>query len=189
MRFEYVPTDTWSESIAKAREGKDRCAVGNRKPELTSILRFTKSYLFSPVVIVMQESQRFVDNIDQIAGRIAVIRDYGYLPEIRAKYPQLDYQLVDTIQDGLTAVSTGEVDALFATLAQASYHIGELGINNVRIVGRIEFDTRLALGVQPELEPLVPLLEPGADAITKGQTQQILDRWGSREVCGATNQP
>ncbi|MCB1830155.1 MAG: transporter substrate-binding domain-containing protein, partial [Gammaproteobacteria bacterium] len=188
VRFEYVPTDTWSESVAKAREGKIDVLSETENSELTSILRFTKSYLFSPVVIVMQESQRFVDNIDQIADRrIAVIRDYGYLPEIRAKYPQLDYQLVDTIQDGLTAVSTGEVDALFATLAQASYHIGELGINNVRIVGRTEFDTRLALGVQPELEPLVPLLNRALDAITKGQTQQILDRWGREKFAARTN--
>ena len=74
VRFEYVPTDTWSESVAKAREGRSMCCR-NRKPELNTILRFTKSYLLSPVVIVMQESQRFVDNIDQIAGRrIAVIR-------------------------------------------------------------------------------------------------------------------
>ena len=188
VRFEYVPTDTWSESVAKAREGKIDVLSETENSELTSILRFTKSYLFSPVVIVMQESQRFVDNIDQIADRrIAVIRDYGYLPEIRAKYPQLDYQLVDTIQDGLTAVSTGEVDALFATLAQASYHIGELGINNVRIVGRTEFDTRLALGVQPELEPLVPLLNRALGAITKGQTQQILDRWGREKFAARTN--
>ena len=188
VRFEYVPTDTWSESIAKAREGGIDVLSETENSELNTILRFTKSYLLSPVVIVMQESQRFVDNIDQIAGRrIAVIRDYGYVPEIRAKYPQLDYHIVDTIQDGLTAVSTGEVDALLATLAQASYHIGELGINNVRIVGRTEFDTRLALGVQPELEPLVPLLNRALDAISKGQTQQILDRWGREKFAARTN--
>ncbi|MCP5416690.1 MAG: transporter substrate-binding domain-containing protein [Chromatiaceae bacterium] len=188
VRFEYVPTDTWSQSVAKARAGEIDVLSETENSELASILHFTRPYLSSPVVIVMQESQGYVGNIIQIADqRIAVIRDYGYVPEIRANYPELDYYTVDTIQDGLTAVSTGEVGALLATLAQASYYIGELGINNVRIVGRTEFDTRLALGVQKGLEPLVPLLNRALDAITKGQKQQILDRWGREKFATRTN--
>ncbi|MCB1859161.1 MAG: transporter substrate-binding domain-containing protein [Gammaproteobacteria bacterium] len=188
VRFEYVPTETWSESVAKAREGGVDVLSETDNSELASVLRFTKPYLSSPVVIVMNESRGYVGNINQIASqRIAVIKDYGYVPEIRARYPDLDYYTVDTIQDGLTAVSTGAVDALLSTLAQASYHIGELGINNVRIVGRTEFDTRLALGVQKWLEPLVPLLNRALDAITKGQKQQILDRWGREKFAARTN--
>ncbi|MCP5305171.1 MAG: transporter substrate-binding domain-containing protein [Chromatiaceae bacterium] len=179
ITFEYIPTPTWSESVALARNGEIDVLSETDNSELSSLLRFTRPYLISPVVIVMQDKQDYVESIGQIAAqRIAVIRDYGYVPGIRNKYPDLDYHIVDSIQDGLTAVSTGAVDVLLATLAQASYHIGELGINNIRIVGKTEFDTRLALGVRDELAPLVPLLNRALDTISKGDKQKVLDTWG-----------
>ena len=188
MRFEFVPTETWSESVAKAIGGEIDVISETDTSELTEFFSFTKPYLSSPVVIVMKEETGYIENISQIADRrIAVIRQYGYLPQIREKYPRLDYQSVDSIQDGLAAVSTGKVDALLATLAQASYHIGELGINIVRIVGKTEFDTRLGLGVRKSLAPLVPLLNRAMDSIDKGRKQQILDTWGRQRFAVQTD--
>ena len=179
IRFEYVPTKTWSQSVAMAARGDVDLISETDNSDLRRQLTFTTPYLMSPVVIVMQDNADYVDGIDAIADRrIAVIRDYGYVPDIQRKYPDLNYVLVDTIQEALTAVSTGAADALLATLAQASYHIAAMGINNIRIVGKTEFDTRLAFGVQRTLAPLVPLLNRALAAISKGDQQRILDNWG-----------
>jgi diguanylate cyclase (GGDEF)-like protein/PAS domain S-box-containing protein len=84
---------------------------------------------------------------------------------------------VDDIQDGLFSVSTGEVDALLCTLALCSYTIAELGLNNVKITGKTEFDTKLALGVQKDLPELLSILNKAIKRITAKQQQTILDRW------------
>ena len=119
-----------------------------------------------------------VENINQIRERkIAVIKDYGYLAEIIKKHPDIDFHTFETIEDGLSAVSMGKVDALLATLALASYHISENQISNIRVVGRTEFDNQLAFGMQQEFAPLVPLFNRALASISQGEKKQIIDNW------------
>ncbi|WP_051906732.1 transporter substrate-binding domain-containing protein [Methylomarinum vadi] len=156
IEFEIIPTATWSESIGKARTGQVDVLSETADSDLKAELQFTRPYLSSPVVIVMDEAEDYVDGIEQIKQRkLAVIKDYGYVSRIKENYPDIEFAEVATIQEGVTAVSTGKVDALLCTLAQASYQIAELGINNVRIVGKTEFTTQLAFGVRQEFAPLI----------------------------------
>ncbi|MCB1886065.1 MAG: transporter substrate-binding domain-containing protein [Rhodocyclaceae bacterium] len=179
IRFEHVPTTTWSESVALARAGEVDMISETNNSNLARQLEFSAPYLESPVVIVMRAGAGFVDDMAELADRrVAVIRDYGYLPDLFARYPGFDYLTVDTIQDGLDAVATGRADVLFATLAQATYHIAERGMNNLRIVGRTGVDVRLAFGVQPALAPLVPLMDRALAAIAPAEKRRILDSWG-----------
>jgi PAS domain S-box-containing protein len=130
----------------------------------------------------MKNNNNYIEQIDQIKKKkIAVIKDYGYVPAIIKKHPDINFHVVNTIQDGLTAVSTGKVDALFATLSQASYHISDLGIHNIRIVGKTEFTTRLAFGMRKEFAPLIPLFNRALSTISKGEKQNILNTWGKEK--------
>lgn len=131
IEFEIVPTRSWDESIAKTKQGDIDVLSETVDSDLQKQLLFTQAYLTSPVVIVMRDGEDYVDGIEAIKQRrLAVIKDYGYNPAIFRAYPEIRFANVDTVQDGLTAVSTGEIDALLCTLAQASYHIGDQGINN-----------------------------------------------------------
>ena len=179
LEIVYVPTESWSETVAMARNGTIDVLSETSDSTLTEALAFTQSYLSSPVVIVMSNRENYVDSIDSIRDQdIAVIRDYGYVPAIRKAYPNIVLTEVTSIQDGLTAVSTGRVDALLATLAQASYHISEMGINNIRIVGETGFNTKLAFGIQPDKAPLVSLFNRALADISQAEKQMILDAWG-----------
>ena len=182
IKVDIIPSRTWSDSVAKVRQGEIDVLSETSDSDLKSHLTFTQPYLSSPVVIVMKDDENYVENIDQIKQRkIAVIEAYGYVPEIIKKHPDLGLHRVDTVQDGLTAVSTGKVDALIATLAQASYHISELGINNIRIVGKTEFNTQLAFGMRKEFVPLVPLFDRALGSIRPDEKQRILGAWGKHE--------
>ncbi|MGR9114458.1 MAG: ATP-binding protein, partial [Gammaproteobacteria bacterium] len=188
FQFEIVPTTSWSESIAKVKAGEVEILSETVDSKLISDLQFTRPYLSSPIVIVMREHEDYVDNIDQIKQRkLAVIRDYGYVYRVLEDYPDIEFTQVATIQEGLTAVSTGKVDALICTLAQASYQIAELGIHNVRIVGKTEFTTQLAFGIRKEFAPLVPLFNRALAAIDQNQKQQILNHWGKTKFAAKTD--
>jgi two-component system sensor histidine kinase EvgS len=133
IKLTIIPTKTWVESINKVKQGKIDILSETNDSDLKSHLSFTKPYIASPVVIIMNKDTNYVDNIEQIKHKkIAIIKEYGYVPKIIAQYPEIDFIIVNSIQEGLTAVSTGKVEALLATLAQSSYHISELGINNIR---------------------------------------------------------
>ncbi len=188
IKIDIIPSQSWSESVAKVKRGEIDVLSETSDSDLQSHLTFTQPYVSSPVVIVMKNDQDYVENIEQIKHKkIAVIKEYGYIPKIIKKYPSLDPHIVDTIQEGLTAVSTGKVDALLATLAQASYHISELGINNINIVGKTEFTTQLAFGMSKEFAPMAPLFNRALGAISKGEKQRILDSWGKHKYATKTD--
>ena len=188
IRFKTSPSKTWTESTEKAKNGLVDILSETDDSDLKSHLIFTKSYISNPIVIAMNNEENYVDNIARIKDRkIALIKDYGYASKIRRRYSDIQFITVDNIQHGLIAVSTGEIDALLCTLALCSYTIAELGLNNVRIVGKTEFDTKLALGVQKNLPLLVSILNKAIDQISPGQQQVILDSWIKQKFAARTD--
>ncbi len=186
LQFEMSPSKTWTESTEKAKQGVVDVLSETDDSDLKSHLDFTDPYISNPIVMAMHwhessadhRHDHFVEGIDELKNhKIALIKDYGYAAKIRRKYSHIDFITVDDIQHGLLAVSTGEVDALLCTLALCSYTISELGLNNVRISGRTEFDTKLALGVQKNLPILHSILNKAIATITRDQQQVILDKW------------
>ncbi|MEQ1546180.1 transporter substrate-binding domain-containing protein [Methyloglobulus sp.] len=188
IKFDIVPTLSWGESVDMIKHDKVDVLSETVDSDLKSKLTFTQPYLSSPVVIVMGDQEGYVDTLEQIKHRrLAVIKDYGYNPAIFHNYPDIKFSEVDTIQQGLTAVSTGKIDALLCTLAHASYYISNQGINNVRIVGKTEIMTQLGLGVRKEFAPLVPLFDRALKSIEQSDKQQISDNWGKDRFAAKTD--
>jgi len=188
INFNIVPSKSWQESVVKVRNGEVDIISETIDSELRKEMDFTKAYLSSPIVIVMAEHQPYVDNIQQIADKkIALIKDYGYVQQITTKYPELDYYWVNNIEEGLEAVSSGKVDALFSTLTHTAYQISKAAISNTRIVGKTEFTNDLALGVKKEYAPLIPILNRAFAAITEQEKKQIFDKWGDTQFAPETD--
>lgn len=188
IHFQMSPSKTWTESTEKAKQGVVDVLSETDDSDLASHLNFTSSYISNPIVIVMQDKENYVESLDSIKNRsIGVIKDYGYVSKIVRKYTEHYFVEVKNIQDGLISVSTGEVDALLCTLALCSYHIAQLGLNNVKIIGKTEFDTKLALGVQKDLPELLSILNKAIEVITPKQKQVILDRWVGQKFAEKTD--
>jgi two-component system sensor histidine kinase EvgS len=188
IKFDIIQTHSWDESIAKIKSGAVDMLSETVDSDLRSQLIFTQAYLSSPVVIVMRNDEDYVDSIDTLKQRrLAVVKDYGYNPAIFKAYPTIKFIEVESVPAGLLAVSTGEIDALFCTLAQASYQIATEGINNIRIVGKTEFMTQLGFGVRKEFAPLVPLLNRALNSINEREKQQISDLWGKDRFAAKTD--
>ena len=188
ISFEMIQTNSWSESVEKVRQGEIDVLSETSDSDLKTHLNFTQHYVSSPLVIIMNKEAGYVDGIEQIENKsIALIKDYGYVPKIVKSHPGIMFKRVASIQQGLTEVSTGRVDALVATLAQASFHISNLGMNNIRIVGQTEFETQLAFGVRKELPHLLALLDRALLSITPDEKQQIMSKWGKHKYIEKIN--
>jgi len=189
IKFNILPTKTWQESIAKVRDGEIDIISETVDSPLTEKMVFTKSYLSSPIVIVMNDKQAYVNNIADISDKkIALIKGYGYIEHITGAYPGLNYHWVDSLQQGIESVSSGKVDVLLSTLTHTSYAISKLAIQNIRIVGKTEFTNDLALGVKKEYAPvLIPILNRAFDSITEAEKKQIFDKWGKVNFSPQTN--
>ncbi len=178
ISFRIIPVTSWEESVEKAMTHQVDVLSETTDSRLGSSLLFTVSYLKNPIVIVMDRHQSYIESLARISDlKIAVIRDYGYLEKIFTEYPALDYTTVENIQDGLTAVSTGRVDALLCTMAMGSYAISQMGLNNIKIVGKTEFFTELGFGIRKDYAPLVEIMNTAIRSITPEEHQAILGKW------------
>ena len=183
LEFKMSPSKTWTESIGKVRQGSVDVISETEDSELRSILDFTFPYLSNPIIIVMQNGNNYIETITDIKHKkIAIIKDYGYTPKIRKKYPHIHFLEVDTIQEGLISVSTGKIDALLCTLALCSYTMTELGLTGVRIVAKTEFDTKLSFGIQKNKPELLSIMNKALNNISREQQQNIFDHWVKSNV-------
>jgi len=178
LKFERVQTKNWDESVGLMKEKKVDIISETTDSEMSSFLNFTQPYLENHIVIVMDSNEKYVDNLSQIQDKkIVVIKGYGYLAKIKKAYKGITFMEVENINEGLRAVSSGRADALLCTMALGSYHITKDGFVNLRIVGKTEFFTTIGYGIQPELEPLVGILNKTIVKLNDGKKQEILKKW------------
>jgi len=179
ITFKYIPTNTWQESTELAKLGEVHLLSATANSFPPEQLGFTHSYVTSPIVIVMNDTEPFVENLSHIqTKKIALVEDYGHKEQIINAYPNISFIKVKSVADGLTAVSTGEVDAFVSALPQVSYQISNMGVNNVRIVGKTEFNTALSFGVVPSMSVLISILNKTLPTIPMSEKKAIFDRWG-----------
>lgn len=174
--------NTWKESVDKYKQGKVQVISDTSNSSLTDNTVFSDIYLSSPIVMLMRDTQSYVENVESIDHlQLSVISDYGYVKSIKETYPNQKFTEFSDLEKGIKGVATGKTDVLFATLAQASYQIGKLGSNNVRIVGSTELTTGIALGVHSSDKTLVSIFNKVLSSIPNSQKQEIINRWGEEK--------
>lgn len=149
---------------------------------------YTQVYQSSPLVIIMSDSNNFVQYVEQItSSRVAVVNGAGYIKPFLERFSDLDYHFKDDIQDALTEVSTGKVDVVVAPLSHASYFIAELQLHNLKVVGTTDMQMSLSLAVPTENLPLKTLLDKGLDIISQAEKQAVLNAWAKPRVIEKVN--
>ncbi|NOR68973.1 MAG: PAS domain-containing protein [Methylomarinum sp.] len=179
LSFNAIPVKSWSESLKIAIAGKVDVISGDIA-DLVLNQNFIPidTYSVNPIIIVMGTTQHYVDNLDEIKDKqIAIIKGYGYTADIFTTYPDISFIEVQNIQEGLNAVATGKTDAMLATMALASYHIAEMGLHNIKIVGKIPIEMKLTLFVSKESPVLYSILNKSMLSISDESKHKIVQKW------------
>lgn len=178
LEFRRIDTKSWNESLSLIKNKKADMISETLDSDLKKELSFTQNYLENPIVIVMKNKARYIDNLSLLKEKkIALIKEYGYTSKIKNSYPNMNFIELDNITTALEAVSSGKVDALLCTMALASYHITHGGFTNLHIIGKTEFTTKLGFGVQKDLALLKSILTKSISVLENGVKQKILKKW------------
>ena len=178
IKFERVQTKDYAESIALTKNDRVDMITDLVSSDHKEHLFFTDAYIHSPMVIVMDEKANYVENITKIKDKkIAVLRGYKYLQDKYRVYDDIDFEYVDSVQEGLMAVSTGKVDAYLANSALASYHISNMGLSNIRVVGKTKLTLDIGFSIRKEYEPFVSIMNKALNAIDESKQQEIYGKW------------
>ena len=176
LEFKYNPSESWTEATEKVKEKRVLMLVETTDSKLD--LQFTQAFFSNYVVMVMRDDTHYVDDLNTLSDKkIAIIKDYGYVSQIKRDFKDLKFYVVDDIHDGLAAVSTGKYDVLLCTFALGSYTISEMGLHNIKIVGKTHILTELGFGIVKENETLIKILNKALSAIDQKKRNEISYKW------------
>jgi len=188
ISFELIPTNNWQESSDSLLNNKvDMGSAASSYTPLKKLI-FTDSFIKSPFVFIMRNEDKYIDNISQVLHkRITLISDYSSTNSLTDEFPDKTFQYVNSAEQGLEDLSSGKTEVFICSLAQANYLIAERGYNALRVVGRTEYSLDISFVLQPELQMLVSLFNKVIANVSTMEKQQILDKWGDKELLVKTD--
>jgi len=143
-----------------------------------AILTFTKPYLSFPVVIAMREDATSIDGIDDLAGlRVGVVLGHITGNYLRRDHKNLKIKPMKSVEDALTALSTGAIDAFVDNVSSVTYGIQTLGLGNLKVAAPTPYTHDLAMAVNANQAELIGLLNKVFDSMTEAEKSDIKNRW------------
>jgi len=188
IRFEYVPTNQWSENIEKLSRGEIDLVSGVADlPERDLGLLYTRPYASFPVAMIMHEDGPFYSSLEQVEREGLVLAGpKGYAPTvyIEKNFPNVPLILTKTSLESLSLVSKGDADATVENLGVASHLIRVNGLTNLKITGPTAHQFDPTIGVRHDLPQLHLILDKTLAAITPQERYQIYKDWVLVEISG-----
>ena len=164
-----VPTESWDESLLAIKVGKcDIIALAARTPQREEYLLFSDSYVNIPFVVVTTQEKFFVSKMEDMISRdLGVNRGYAYNDLVRNRWPEVNLVEVETVNEGLDLVASGEIFGYMSGLNMAGYAIQTGGYTNLKINGQFdELETiELGIGIRKQLPLLKPIFDKAIASI------------------------
>nr|WP_321266291.1 PAS domain S-box protein [uncultured Sulfurimonas sp.] len=181
-----IPSISWSDALKKSENFEvDILSNYTNDKKFSTTHTFTDAFIDSPVVIIKKRDdfQPFMSNLSELKNdKVALGKTYAFLNPIFEKYPDLNYIELDSIEEVLKCVSSGEYDSALVTLNIGTYTIAKHGLRNLQVVGKSGFDMKLGFQVKKEDELLIAILNKTLNSISQQEHQKILNKWTKVEI-------
>ncbi len=179
IKFENVPTKSWSESQKFLKEKKCDilpAAIKTSKREKYAI--FTHPYLVYKLAIITKNDKPFVGSIDKIKDKvIARKKGSGLITVLKKRYPNIKILETKDYLEALKAVANSKAYATIATLPVTSYYINKFSISNLYIAGYMDMQYKLSIAVRNDKKILRDILDKALYTVTQKDKNKIHKKW------------
>ncbi len=189
LNFHINPMGTRGTSIQSAMNDEATMLSADKKNmELKRHFSATFSYAKSEVIIVMEHNHPYVEDLYTLNNKkIALPKGYQYSEELSSQYPTIKFIETDDIQTALKGVSQGKYDAALIITALAGYYIRDLGLTNIKIVGKTDYIVNMSFFIDNKLSPLKRILNNIYASLSEKDKISIMQHWGSEDYIEKTN--
>ena len=178
LDFEWVPAhpSTWDRM---AEAGEIDLFPSFDIPERRARMSMTRPFMDYQMVIITRMDTSFMSGVGALRGRtVAVIKGGKLFDLIAGKYPGIQKLQVNSILEGLEAVSDGRADAMVSGLLLTSYLIQKHHLANLKIAGLADYPYKaLLFAVRRDMPQLTGILNKAIDTITETEHEAILRKW------------
>ncbi len=193
LRFEYVPAETWSESVGFfERGGIDLLPFIIKTPERDRKYIFSEPYLkIKTAILTKRENPELLDIRNLNKKRVAVEKGTYIENILRSAYPGINILTVNGPYETYEAVMSGKCDAVFGEYSNISYIISENYFDDFvvfPIMNNPDFDaTTVHFAVSRSSPELDSIIRRGMAGISSDEFTLLKNKWMSREAVSERN--
>ncbi|MCK2148336.1 diguanylate cyclase [Marinobacter alexandrii] len=184
IQFKLVQTKSWRASLAAAKERHcDLLTLAMHTPERGQYTNFTTPYLHVPNIILGRIEAPFIESIGDLRNqRVGLVRGYAFSELLEYRYPELQSVEVEDETEGLKRLQNNDLDGYITTLATAMYHMQELGLADIKVIGRIPMDWSLSVATRSDEPILLEIMQKLVDSLTPEERQNFESYWRNIKI-------
>jgi signal transduction histidine kinase/ABC-type nitrate/sulfonate/bicarbonate transport system substrate-binding protein len=178
-KIQVVPTTTWMQSVAFAKQKKcEILSFLNETPEREAFLNFTPPLYEESEVIITRTDVGYVNGLKGLRGKsVAVVKGYKIDEILQRQYTEIQRVYVQNYEEALKKVANNEVFASINSLLGTAHLVKEMGLLNVKIAGETKFYNVYKVGVVKEDPVLLSILSKAVANITQKEKDAVLANW------------
>lgn len=150
----------------------------SRTPRTEESFLFTRAYLSVPIALAIRDDGRFIGDLRELrTEKVGVVNRHAAHDYLLINHPNLDLYPVATVEDGLLALSNGDLDVMVTHIPAVSYTVARLGLSNLRITSITPYQYDLRLAVRKDSPELHRILNKALGSLKPADTEAIYNRW------------
>ncbi|XOB61241.1 transporter substrate-binding domain-containing protein [Campylobacterota bacterium DY0563] len=140
---------------------------------------FTKPYFSIKEFLYVNTQNNSIKTFEDLKNKkLAIIKDYGTIPKVKEKYPQI--QIIETkdIENSINKLLTNEVDAFLDTQIVVENYLANNFIVGVKGIPQYSFPpSNLHFYVNKDKPILFSIIKKGLDSIDTFEKNKIIAKW------------
>jgi PAS domain S-box-containing protein len=181
IKINYVSGLSWSQLLEALKSGEIAVLPAiSKTDERENYIRFSKPYMKLPYAKVIHSTSDN-DTINSLQGKnIAVFKGSNIEKALISNFPNANLVYLNSIEEALQNVSTGEVDVFIENLAVINYYLEQSYFPNIALNSdNLNFlsSSEVFIGVLKENRVLGDLIDKGFDAVPKEELDRIRAKW------------
>lgn len=177
--FTALAVDTWADAIEAAKNRQcDLFSMAMETPERLEYMSFTEPYIQVPSVLLGRVEAPFINTLNDMGDRsIGIVADYAFMELLKTTHPNLNLVQVRNEKEGLRMVQERELAGYVGTLSTASHNMQELGLADLKVLGRVPADLSLAVGTRNDEPELLSIMQKLVASLTEEERKAIEQQW------------
>ncbi|RLA58079.1 MAG: hypothetical protein DRQ78_12720, partial [Epsilonproteobacteria bacterium] len=169
----------WAKMQTKAKAKTiDGLSTGGIHDERKTYLNFSDIYIsMRKMLIVSKENPKNIHTLDDLNGKTIAIHKSNLVDEKMAhKFLNSKILRLDTIEEVITHVTTGQADAMFGNGA-TFYLANELGLPYLKRVAQLDDTLDLAFGIRKDWPEAVNIINKSLAYIGEHKLLELKNKW------------
>lgn len=174
-----IPTTSWQQSITYTKARRcDILSLVSKTPERSLYMDFTEPYLTLPIVVATKTDTFFIDNIKDVQHKkLGAVKGYAIAEKLRRELPDINIVDVNSINDGLTRVQSGELFGYIDTLMVVAHAIQQDFTGILKVSARLKDNVKLSIGIRNDQAQLKAIFNTLIKSIDEAELQASYNKW------------